>query len=169
MKKPLLVLSAVWMLAGCSDDTNTISVPPVKDKVTEVSTTDIQAFNVAIFHAMATMDDGVNSFAGLLNQLEVNPALRYNDTWLDAMVSALRTMEDGSELVYEAEPPPLPELREAQDIAVQIAEEIQFVVDEFPRAFDNEDNSTMMDCSDAMGRAHELRKDYDAIMADYDL
>ena len=78
-------------------------------------------------------------------------------------------MEDGAELVYEAEPPPLPELREARDIAVKISKEIQFVVDEFPRAFDNQDNATMLDCSDAMGSAHELRKEYDKIMADYDL
>ena len=166
MKKPLLVLSAVWMLAGCSDDTN--SNPAPVTKVTEVSNADISAFRADIGHAMSTMDDGTSVFAGLVRYVDADPSLRYDDTWLDAMVSALQTMENGAELVHEASPPPIPELREAQDIAIAIAKETQFVVDEFPRAFDNQDMATIRDCSDAMGRASKLKKDYDRIMADYE-
>jgi hypothetical protein len=139
------LLLTVGLLAGCSE---TASTEPTEEELTQTKETYIED---AEAHISETKDLFI-LFGNQNRKAGSNLHLTRSDVWIEDTVDVLLELEDKVADVRAMESAP-EGLEDAEEYMNQGADELEFVLENYPDAIDNMDSALTAECAEKIGES----------------
>jgi len=115
-----------------------------EDKKNEAYRNEVLAYSDSVSETMSSFSENVSNFSAQTMMAGDDPTLMFDDTWIMDTALTLVYIQTNIDSINAMEAPK--GFEEIQSYNLKIAEEWQFVVDNFPTAIDNVDTDLINEC-----------------------